>query len=139
MKDASISDFDKKDTRKSSYSSLLRHHASRSCSSTYSSPAVTGLCFGTMEDGEELFVHVMNTLQDQGEKPSAYLQRPQVALNLTVQRGGVKREEVDRHLLKQLCRGCWNEGLLTELLLEHTKNNPPPFAELLMLLRTAEE
>lgn len=92
-----------------------------------------------MEDSEELFVRFMNTFQDQGDKPSAYLQRLQAALNLTVRRGGVPVEEVGRHLLKQFCRGCWDENLLADLQLERRKHKPPPFAELLMLLRTAEE
>lgn len=44
--------------------------------------------FGTVEDGEELFAQFMSTLQDPGEKPSAYLQRLQLALNQAVKRGG---------------------------------------------------
>lgn len=39
--------------------------------------------FGTVEDGEELVAQFMNTLQDPGEKASAYLCHLQSALNLT--------------------------------------------------------
>lgn len=94
--------------------------------------------FGTVEDGEELLVRFMNTLQDPGEKPSAYLHRLQVALSLAVRRGGVDPKDTDRQLLKQFQRGCWDDGLLTELQLELKKKDPPTFAELLLFLRTAE-
>lgn len=95
--------------------------------------------FGTVEDGEELFAQFMNTLQDPGEKPSAYLQRLQVTLRLVVKRGGITAGEMDKQLLKQLCRGCWDNTLLADLQLERKKNNPPPFAELLLMLRTEED
>lgn len=95
--------------------------------------------YGTVQDGEELYVKFMDTLQDSGEKPSAYLQRLQVALSLAVKRGGVKPSEVNRHLLSQFCRGCWDNTLISELQLKQRKFNPPSFAELLLLLRTEED
>lgn len=54
--------------------------------------------FDTVGDGEELFAQFMNTLQDAGEKPSAYLQCLQVALNLAARRGGIAAEEMDKHI-----------------------------------------
>lgn len=95
--------------------------------------------YGTVQDGEELYVKFMDTLQDSGEKPSVYLQRLQVALSLAVKRGGVKPSEVNRHLLSQFCRGCWDNNLISELQLKQRKTNPPSFAELLLLLRTEED
>lgn len=95
--------------------------------------------YGTVQDGEELYVKFMDTLQDSGEKPSAYLQRLQVALSLAVRRGGVRSSDVNRHLLSQFCRGCWDNGLIAELQLKQRKSNPPSFAELLLLLRTEED
>lgn len=95
--------------------------------------------FGTVEDGEELFAQFMNTLQDPGEKPSTYLHRLQLALNLAVRRGGAAPADVDKHLLKQFCRGCWDNSLLSCLQLEQKKSNPPSFADLLLLLRTEED
>lgn len=95
--------------------------------------------YGTVQDGEELYVKFMDTLQDSGEKPSAYLQRLQVALSHAVKRGGVKPSDVNRHLLSQFCRGCWDNGLIAELQLKQRKSNPPSFAELLLLLRTEED
>ncbi|GAA6102330.1 uncharacterized protein LOC109202349 [Tachysurus ichikawai] len=71
--------------------------------------------FGTVEDGEELFAQFMNTLQDPGEKASTYLCRLQAALNLAVKRGGAAAEEADRHILKQFCRGCWDNPMLSDL------------------------
>jgi len=95
--------------------------------------------FGTVEDGEELFAQFLNTLQDLGEKPSTYLHRLRVALNLAVKRGGVAPEEVDKHLLKQFRRGCWDNALLSTLQLEQKKDSPPSFPELLLMLRTEED
>lgn len=95
--------------------------------------------FGTVQDGEELYMKFMDTLQDAGEKPSTYLQRLQVALSLAVKRGGAKSSEVNRHLLSQFCRGCWDNTLISELQLKQRKANPPSFAELLLLLRTEED
>lgn len=95
--------------------------------------------FGTVQDGEELFAKFMDTFQNTGEQPSAYLQRLQVALNHAVRRGGVAEADVNRHLLAQFCRGCWNDTLISELQLKQKKSQPPPFAELLLLLRTEED
>nr|XP_024656457.1 paraneoplastic antigen Ma1 homolog [Maylandia zebra] len=95
--------------------------------------------YGIVQDGEELYAKFMDTLQNSGEKPSGYLQRLQVALSLAVKRGGVKQSEVNRHLLSQFCRGCWDSNLISELQLKQRKSNPPSFAELLLLLRTEED
>lgn len=94
--------------------------------------------FSTMEDGDELFATFMGIFQNTGEKPSAYLQRLQVALTLTVKRGGVPPTDVNRHLLRQFCRGCWDDALIAELQLERKKQEPPSFTELLTLLRIKE-
>lgn len=95
--------------------------------------------FGTVEDGEELFAQFLNTLQDPGEKPSTYLHRLQAALNRVSKRGGVACKEVDKHLLKQFCRGCWDDVLLSALQLEQKKTNPPHFSDLLLLIRSEED
>ena len=95
--------------------------------------------FGTVEDGEELFAQFLNTLQDPGEKPSTYLHRLQLALNRAAKRGGVTHEEVDKHLLKQFCRGCWDNTLLSALQLEHKKSRPPQFSDLLLMIRSEED
>lgn len=95
--------------------------------------------YGTVEDGDELFAKFLTTFQDPNEKPSSYLHRLQVVLGSAVRRGGVSASEVNRHLLNQFCRNCWDNALLTDLQLKHRKNNPPSFAELLLLLRTEED
>jgi len=60
-------------------------------------------------------------------------------LRVTIKRGGITPEEADRHLLKQFCRGCWDNDLITDLQLEQKRNRPPPFAQLLLMLRTEED
>lgn len=95
--------------------------------------------YGTVQDGEELFAKFMDTFQDAGENPSTYLQRLQVALNLAIKRGGVSEKDVNRHLISQFCRGCWDNSLIAELQLKQKKLAPPSFSELLLLLRTEED
>ncbi|RXN28207.1 zinc finger CCHC domain-containing 12-like protein [Labeo rohita] len=95
--------------------------------------------FGTVEDGDELLAKFMNTLQNAGEKPSTYLSRLQAALSVAVKRGGVLPSEADRHLLKQFCRGCWDNNLIADLGLEQKRENPPSFSQLLLMLRIEED
>ncbi len=94
--------------------------------------------FGTVHDGDELYAKFIDTFQSAGEKPSAYLQRLQIALNITV-RGGIPDTDSSKHLLSQFCRGCWNDALIAQLQLKQRKLNPPSFSELLLLLCTEED
>lgn len=95
--------------------------------------------YGTVEDGDELYARFMSTLQNDGEKPSVFLHRLHVGLSMTMRRGGVSAHEFDKQLLKQFCRGCWDNALIIDLQLEQRKESPPSFAELLLLLRTEED
>lgn len=85
-----------------------------------------------------MFAQFLNTLQDPGEKPSAFLQRLQLTLNTVMKRGGILSSDFNKHLLKQFCRGCWDSDNLNKLQLENLRSDPPYFAELLLLLRTEE-
>ncbi|XP_033182627.1 uncharacterized protein LOC113168680 [Anabas testudineus] len=95
--------------------------------------------YATVQDGDELFAKFMDTFQNVGETPSAYLQCLQVTLNSAVKRGGAAEADTNRHLLNQFCRGCWDDNLIIELQLKQKKAQPPTFAELLLLLRTEED
>ncbi|XP_026088519.1 zinc finger CCHC domain-containing protein 12-like [Carassius auratus] len=95
--------------------------------------------YGSVEDGDELLARFMTLLQNQGEKPSSYLHRLQVMLSATVRRGGISEAERDRSLLKQFCRGCWDNRLLSNLRLEERKTSPPSFAELVVSVRAEED
>lgn len=95
--------------------------------------------YGSVEDGDELLAKFISTLQNPGEKSSAYLHRLHVILSATIRREGVVEGERDRCLLKQFCRGCWDNTLIADLQLEKRKVDPPPFAELATLIRTAED
>lgn len=95
--------------------------------------------YGIVDDGDELFAKFLNTNQNSGEKPSSYLQRLQAALSKVVKRGGITAADFECQLLKQFCRGCWNNSLIMSLQLEQKKTNPPSFSELLLLLRTDED
>ncbi len=92
-----------------------------------------------MEDGDELLAKLISTLQNPGEKSSAYLHRLHVILSAAIRRSGVAESERDRCLLRQFCRGCWDNALIADLQLEKRKADPPPFAELAILIRTAED
>lgn len=94
--------------------------------------------FDAVEDGDDLFARFLNTLQNTGEKPSLYLQRLQAALLKAIKRGAVSNAEADKQLLKQFCRGCWNDALITNLQLEAKRESPPSFSELLLQLRSEE-
>ncbi len=93
--------------------------------------------FDTVEDGDDLFAKFLNTLQNAGEKPSLYLQRLYTNLLKVIKRGGILADEADRQLLKQFCRGCWDDMLIANLRLEH-KSKTPSFPELLLQLRSEE-
>lgn len=95
--------------------------------------------YGAVQDGNELYAKFLDTFQEAGEKPSAYLQRLQVGLSLAVRRGGASSHDIDKNLLTQFCRGCWDNFLLTELQLKQKRSNPPSFSQLLLLLRTEED
>lgn len=62
--------------------------------------------YGSVEDGDELLAKFISTLQNPGEKSSAYLHRLHVILSAAIRREGVAEGERDRCLLKQFCRGC---------------------------------
>lgn len=95
--------------------------------------------FGLVEDGEELFATFLSSNQNSGEKPSIYLNRLQGLLTKAMSRGGVEAKDLNKHLLRQFCRGCWDQSLIVSLQLEHRKCSPPSFSELLLLLRTEED
>lgn len=97
--------------------------------------------YATVEDGDELFAKFLNLNQNSnsGEKASSYLQRLQTVLNKAVQMKAIPASDADTQLLKQFCRGCWENDLINKLQLEHKTKNPPTFSEFLMLLRTEED
>lgn len=117
-------------------SDFIKHLGSQALPSAYLQ--LLDSAYGTVEDGDELFAKFMGTLQNAGEKPSN-LHRLQVVLNTATRRGGASADEFDRQLLKQFCRGCWDDSLIAELQLEQKVKTPPSFAELLLLLRTEED
>ncbi|KAL6475109.1 hypothetical protein MHYP_G00161490 [Metynnis hypsauchen] len=95
--------------------------------------------YDIVKDGDDLFAEFLNINQNSGEKPSSYLHRLQTALNKIVKAKAVSPTDSDRQLLKQFCRGCWNNTLISTLQLEKQKEKPPTFSELLWLLRTEED
>ncbi|KAL3979205.1 solute carrier family 15 (peptide/histidine transporter), member 3/4 [Sarotherodon galilaeus] len=95
--------------------------------------------FGAVEDGDELYARFMNTLQNKGERPSAYLQRLHVCLTKAMRHRGVSASDFHKQLLKQFLHGCWEDSLISDLQLGQRKESPPSFSELLLLLHTEEE
>ncbi|KAM3849344.1 zinc finger CCHC domain-containing protein 12-like [Diretmus argenteus] len=96
--------------------------------------------YGTVDDADELFAAFLTTDADPGEKPSVYLHRLHSLLSKVVKRNGIAASDADRQLLKQFCRGCFNNSLITHLQLSQLqKDAPPSFSELLLLVRTEED
>lgn len=95
--------------------------------------------YDIVKDGDDLFAEFLNINQNSGEKPSSYLHRLQSALNKIVKVKAISPTDSDKQLLKQFCRGCWNNTLISTLQLEKRKEKPPTFSELLLLLRTEED
>lgn len=95
--------------------------------------------FGVVEDGEELFAAFLSSNQNSGEKPSAYLNRLHSLMTRAISRGGASAENSNDQLLRQFCRGCWDQSIIIGLQLEYKKSNPPSFPELLLMLRTEED
>lgn len=118
-------------------SEMIKHLSPQSNPSTYLK--LLDSAYGTVEDGDELYARFMSTFQNEGELPSGFLQRLHTALSKTMRRGGVSAHEFDQQLLKQFCRGCWDNALIVDLQLEQKKEKPPTFAELLFLFRTEED
>ncbi|XP_066526974.1 paraneoplastic antigen Ma1 homolog [Hoplias malabaricus] len=108
-------------------------------SSPYDYLSLLDSAYDTVDDGDELFAKFLNTNQNPGEKSSEYLQRLQMALNKVIKRGGIVPSDSDRQLLKQFCRGCWNNSIITSLQLEQKKANPPSFSDLLLMFRVEED
>ena len=141
LKDPAVSDLQRSrkilDSLLPPAADMVRHLPSETPPQSYLQ--ILDSAYGTVQDGDELYAKFMDLFQNAGEQPSAYLQRLQVALNMAMKRGGVKATELDRHLLNQFCRGCWDNTLISELQLKQRKSHPPSFAELLLLLRTEED
>lgn len=141
MRDAQQSDLHKSrkilDSLLSPAVDTVKHLTPNSSPSMYLD--ILDSAYGTVEDGDDLYAEFLNTLQNYGEKSSAYLQRLQVMLNATLRRGGVNAADLDSQLLKQFCRGFWDNSLISELKLEQKQHSPPAFAELLLRLCTKEE
>ena len=97
--------------------------------------------FGIVADGEELYAAFLSANQNSGEKPSDFLNRLHLMLGRAIRGGGVtlSTEGSQKQLIRQFCRGCWDQTMLIELQLEQKKDNPPPFPELLLLIRKQED
>ena len=118
-------------------SNIIKHLGPNSTPKDYLS--LLDSAYDIVDDGDELFAKLLSTNQNSGEKPSSYLQRLQADLSKVIKRGGISANDSERQLLKQFCRGCWNNSLITTLQLEQKKDNPLSFTELLLLLRTEED
>lgn len=114
---------------------VVKHLGPQASSSSYLS--LLDSAYAAVGDGDELFAKFLHTNQNAGEKPSVYLQRLQIALSAVVKRGGLAASQMDRQLLKQFCRGCWNNSLIANLQLEQKTDSPPSL--FMLLLRTEED
>ncbi|XP_013383868.1 modulator of apoptosis 1-like [Lingula anatina] len=93
--------------------------------------------YGIVVDGKELLVQFFVNYQKEKETPSQYLQRLYLQAMQVVERGGMGVREVPENLLRQFIRGCFDDEMINKLGLEKI-DNPPSFAELLLLVRKEE-
>ena len=82
--------------------------------------------FGVVADGEELYAAFLGANQNTGEKPSDFRSRLHLMLGRAIAEGGVSlsTEGSQKQLIRQFCRGCWDQAMLIELQLEQKKANP---------------
>lgn len=95
--------------------------------------------FGVACEGDDLFALFRETFQEQGEKPSVFLNRLEERLDRAIQFGSVDPEDADRLRLSQFIRGCiFDNGLVGALQLRQRKLSPPGLIELLQEVRIEE-
>ncbi|KAL7824273.1 hypothetical protein SRHO_G00342580 [Serrasalmus rhombeus] len=99
--------------------------------------------YGSVTDGEELYIQFLETHQSSGEKASDYLRRLHTVLQEVVERNGISTGNTDAHLIKQFIRGCWDDALIVTLRLKESLCDPlstnTTFSELLMKIRSHEQ
>lgn len=70
-----------------------------------------------------VFCKIFNLFTKLWWKTSEYLHCLQLLLNTAMKRGGVTAAECNQYLLKQFCRGCWENAILSlELDRSNTKD-----------------
>lgn len=93
--------------------------------------------FSTVKDGEELRIY--RNLSKCWRETICISSATKSCLEHCCKERGILEDEVNKHLLSQFCRRCWNDPFIGKLQLKQKKSNPPSFSELLLLLHTEED
>ncbi|KAL6461075.1 hypothetical protein MHYP_G00310410 [Metynnis hypsauchen] len=80
--------------------------------------------YGSVTDGEELYIQFLETHQSSGEKASDYLRRLHTVLQEVIERKGIPKVNIDAQLMKQFIRGCWDDALIATLHLKESLSDP---------------
>ena len=95
--------------------------------------------YGTTADAEELYLHVCQCFQQEGESASQFLVRLQDLITKAEDRGAIDASRACTIRTNQFIKGClYNDPLLVALDLR-SKTEPPSFVQLLHEVRTEEQ
>ena len=99
---------------------------------------VTEVVYGPAADGHTLLLKCHDTLQGSDESASEYLQRLQRLLRRVVDSGESTRQAEYGDLLRQFCRGTYDDMIVTNLCLESAPERYDDFCELLAAIHGDE-
>ncbi|XP_063786108.1 paraneoplastic antigen Ma1 homolog [Pseudophryne corroboree] len=95
--------------------------------------------YGTLEDVGDLVSRMHHTFQESGEKLSTFLYRLDRLLYKIVDKGGIKRIEVDDNRMKQLLRGALTtDPVAQKLRCSGARMTPPTFNDLMKEVKQEE-
>ncbi|XP_063775342.1 paraneoplastic antigen Ma2-like [Pseudophryne corroboree] len=95
--------------------------------------------YGTLEDVGDLISRLHHTFQETGEKLSTYLFRLDRLLYKIIEKGGMKKTEVDENRVKQLLRGALTKDPIAQKLrCSEISKSPPAFNELMREIKMEE-
>ena len=99
---------------------------------------VTEVVYGPSADCHTLLLKFHDSLQGTDETATCYLQRLQRLLRRVVDSGEIAGENEFRDLLRQFCRGSYEDQLITNLCLESAPDRFDDFCGLLAAVRNEE-
>ena len=94
--------------------------------------------FMDVSDGHDLYSQFLQSVQQEKETPSEYLQRLHLLALKVVQRGGFTQAHLNKAVFRQFHYTCFDEHLLDSIDARKLVDDPPSVSELLRRVRTSE-